>query len=76
MAKLAAGLAGNPKNVVTLMANNLACIHAEHGGKPDKDKALALAQMAKTSAAVQRLHAAGMPFLVLLAMLIVRPWGS
>ena len=40
------GLAVNPKNVVTL-ANNLACIHSEHGGKQAKDKALALAQMAK-----------------------------
>jgi len=31
--------------VVTL--NNLAWIHSEHGGEPPKDKALALAQMAK-----------------------------
>ena len=40
------GLAVNPKNVVTA-AKNLAWIHSEHGGKQAKDKALALAQMAK-----------------------------
>ena len=79
LAKLAPGLAVNPKNVVTLMlvgvihqqrgdipqaqaayekilalnprfapaANNLAWIRSEHGGEQAKDKALALAQMAK-----------------------------
>ena len=45
LAKLNAGLAVNPKNVVT--ANNLAWIHSEHGREQAKDKALALAQMAK-----------------------------
>ncbi len=46
LAKVNAGLAVNPKNVVTA-ANNVAWIHSEHGGEPAKDKALALAQMAK-----------------------------
>ena len=47
LAKRDAGLAVNPKNVVTLMANSLAGIHSEHGGEQAKDRALALAQMAK-----------------------------